>query len=64
MTQEEKRNICFIIRHETWCGLAEASVAIDILIKAFKNRPLLFMDKAMYLKIAWEYDKNNEEEID
>ena len=22
------------------------------------------MDKAMYLKIAWEYDKNNEEEID
>lgn len=64
MTQEEKRNICFIIRHETGCGLAEASVAIDKLIKAFKNRPLLVMDKAMYLKIAWEYDKNNEEEID
>ena len=64
MTQEEKRNICFIIRHETGCGLAEASVAIDKLIKAFKNRPLLVMDKAMYLKIAWEYDKNNEEETD
>lgn len=56
MTQEEKRNICFMIRQETGCGLMEASVAIDKLIKAFKNRPLYVMDKAMYLKIAWEYD--------
>ena len=57
MTQEEKRNICFMMRHETGCGLMEASVAIDKLIKAFKNRPLRIMDKAMYLKIAWEYDE-------
>ena len=53
-----------MMRHETGCGLMEASVAIDKLIKAFKNRPSLVMDKAMYLKITWEYDKNNEEEID
>ena len=58
MTQEEKRNICFMMRHETGCGLAEASVAIDKLIEAFKNRPLRVMDKAMYLKIAWEYGEN------
>lgn len=64
MTQEEKRNICFIMRRETGCGLMEASVAIDKLIEAFKNKPSLVMDKAKYLKIAWEYDKNNEEEID
>ena len=56
MTQEEKLNICFMIRHETGCGMMEAFVAIDKLIKAFKNRPLRVMDKAMYLKIAWEYD--------
>ena len=66
MTQEEKRNICLMMRHETGCGLMEASVAIDKLIKAFKNRPLLVMDKPVYLKIAWEYaeNKNNDEEID
>ena len=57
MTQEEKRNICLMIRHETGCGLTEASVAIDKLIEAFKNRPLLVMDKPVYLKITWEYDE-------
>ena len=46
-----------MMRHETGCGLMEASVAIDKLIKAFKNRPLLVMDKPVYLKIAWEYDE-------
>ena len=56
MTQEEKQNICFIMRQETGCGLMEASIAIDKLIKVLKNKPLLVMDKAMYLKIAWEYD--------
>lgn len=65
MTQEEKQNICFMMRNETGCGLMEASVAIDKLIKAFKNRPLLVMDNPAYLKITWEYDenKNNGEEI-
>ena len=57
MTQEEKRNICFMMRHETGCGLMEASMAIDKLIKALKNRPLLVIDKPVYLKIAWEYDE-------
>ena len=63
MTQEEKRDICFKMRHETGCSLMEASVAIDKLIKAFKNRPLLVMDKPTYLKITWEYgeNKNNTE---
>ena len=46
-----------MIRHETGCGLTEASVAIDKLIEAFKNRPLLVMDKPVYLKITWEYDE-------
>ena len=66
MTQEEKRNICFIMRHETGCGLMETSVAIDKLIEAFKNRSLFTMYKPMYLKVNWEYakNKNNEEEID
>lgn len=36
MTQEEKRNICFMMRRETGCDLTEASVAIDKLIEAFK----------------------------
>ena len=63
MTQEEKRNICFIMRQETGCGLAEASVAIDKLIKALKNKPLLVMDKAMFLKIAWEYIENKNTEL-
>ena len=46
-----------MMRHETGYGLKEASVAFDKLIEAFKNRPLLVMDKPMYLKIAWEYDE-------
>ena len=35
----------------------EANVAIDKLIKALKNRPLVVMDKPPYLKITWEYDE-------
>ena len=52
-----------MMRNETGCGLMEASVAVDKLIKAFKNRPLLVMDKPTYLKITWEYgeNKNNTE---
>lgn len=57
MTQEEKRSICFMLRHETGCGMMEASVAIDKLIDALKNRPLLVMDKPSYLKITWEHDE-------
>lgn len=56
MTQEEKRSICFMLRYETGCGLMEANIAIDKLIKALKNRPLVVMDKPSYLKITWEYD--------
>ena len=57
MTQEEKRNICFMLRHETGCGMMEASVAIDKLIEALKHKPLVVMDKPSYLKITWEHDE-------
>ena len=43
-----------MLRHETGCGMMEASVAIDKLIEALKNRPLVVMDKPSYLKIIWE----------
>lgn len=52
MTQEEKRSICFMLRYETECGLMEANIAIDKLIKALKNRPLVVMDKPSHLKIT------------
>lgn len=54
MTQYEKRDIAHIIRCETGCGMMEASAAIDKLIEALKNRPLVVMDKPSYLKITWE----------
>lgn len=54
MTQEEKRSICLMLRHETGCGLMEANVAIDKLIKTLKNRPLVVMDKPSQIKITWE----------
>ena len=59
MTQEEKRSICFMLRYETGCGLMEANVAINKLIKALKNKPLPVMDKPSYLKITWEYEKKD-----
>lgn len=43
-----------MLRYETGCGMMEASVAIDKLIKALKNRPLLVMDNPPQLKITWE----------
>ena len=54
MTQEEKQSICFMLGYEIGCGLMEANIAIDNLIKALKNRPLVIMDKPSYLKITWE----------
>lgn len=54
MTQEEKQNICFILRRETGCGLMEASIAIDKLIESMKNRPPIVMDNPSHLKNTWE----------
>ena len=54
MTKEEKQNICLILRRETGCGLMEAAAAIDKLIEAMKNRPLIVMDKPYHMKITWE----------
>ena len=62
MTQEEKRSICFMLRHETGCGLMEANVAIDKLIQVLKNRPLLVMDNPPRLKITWEDGTDKMEE--
>ena len=62
MTQEEKRSICFMLRYETGCGLMEANVAIDKLIQALKNRPLLVMDNPPHLKITWEDGSDKMEE--
>ena len=38
MTQEEKRSICFMLRYETGCGMMEANIAIDKLIKDYVTR--------------------------
>ena len=62
MTQYEKRDIAHIIRCETGCGMMEASAAIDKLIQALKNRPLLVMDNPPRLKITWEYGTDKMEE--
>lgn len=40
----------------------EANIAIDKLIKALKNRPLVVMDKPSYLKITWEDESSEMEE--
>lgn len=54
MTLEEKRSICFMLRYETGCGLMEANTAIEKLIEAMKNRPLVVMDNPPQIKITWE----------
>lgn len=48
-----------MLRYETGCGMMEANIAIDKLIKALKNRPLVVMDKPSHLKITWEYEKKD-----
>ena len=37
MTQEDKLNIAYILRHETGCGIMEATIAIEKLIEALKS---------------------------
>lgn len=56
MTQEEKQSICFMLRHETRCGLMEATIAIEKLIETLKHKPLTVMDNPPQIKITWEYD--------
>lgn len=62
MTQYEKRDIAHIIRCETGCGMMEAKAAIDKLIQALKNRPLVVMDNPPRLKITWEDGTDKMEE--
>ena len=57
MTQEEKLMICKIIRRETSCGMYEASCAVEELINALKNKPILVMDNPRKLIIKWEDKK-------
>lgn len=54
MTEYEKRDFAHIIRCETGCGAMEATVAIEKLIEALKNKPLTVMDNPPQLKITWE----------
>ena len=49
-----QRDIAHIIRCETGCGMMEATVAIEKLIEALKNKPLIVMDNPPQLKIIWE----------
>ena len=56
MTQEDKRNIAYILRRETGCGLMEAIGAIEKLIEVLKNRPLTILDNPPQIKITWEYN--------
>lgn len=59
MTQEEKRNICFGLEYEPGCVPMEATIAIEKLIEASKNRPLVVIDKSSYIKNTWEYEKKD-----
>lgn len=54
MTQEDKLNIAYILRRETGCGIMEATIAIEKLIEALKNKPLIIMDNPSQIKIIWE----------
>lgn len=56
MTNEEKAEICRLLRKETACGLATASEALDKLIEALKNQPPIVMDSPNCLNITWEQD--------
>ena len=54
MTQEDKRNIAYILRRETGCGIMEAIIAIEKLIEVLKNKPLTILDNPSQIKITWE----------
>lgn len=54
MIQEDKQNIAHILRRETGCGIMEATIAIEKLIEALKNKPLTIMDNPLQIKITWE----------
>lgn len=54
MTQEDKRNIAYILRCETGCGIKEAIDAIEDLIEVLKNKPLTILDYPLRIKITWE----------
>jgi ribosomal protein L7/L12 len=55
MTQEEKVNIVKLLRKETGCGMMDASLAIDELIKALKMKTShVIMDSPQKIKITFE----------
>lgn len=57
MTTEDKKYIAKVIRDETGCGMMEASVAFETLIKAIKSAPHLPTDTGRKLNFSWElYD--------
>lgn len=54
MTTEDKKYIAKVIRDETGCGMMEASVAFETLIKAIKSAPHLPTDTGRKLNFSWE----------
>lgn len=62
MTQEEKRSICFGLEYEPGCVPMESTIAIEKLIEASKNRPLVIIDKPSHLKITQEGEPYEMEE--
>lgn len=55
LTQEERKSICLLLRRETACGMMDASLAIDELIKALKIKAgHCVMDAPQNIKITWE----------
>jgi hypothetical protein len=64
MTQKDKLTIAKLLRKECACGLMDASLAIDALVKVFRSNTYHIMDgmrnKHMVMNITWE---ENEEAI-
>lgn len=56
MIQNEKLNICKLLRKETGCGLFDASYALNKIIKALKTKPVIY-DESYHLLIHCKWEK-------
>lgn len=55
MTQEERTTICKILRKETYCGMMDASNALNIIIEALKAKPVVILDSPRHLQITYDW---------
>ena len=64
MKQEDKLTIAKLLRKECACGLMDASLAIDALVKAFRSYTYHVMDgvrnKHMVINITWEDNEDDD----